>query len=329
MRLLGKKKILLFVDIALLVMVILLCSIITVSAQTQEPYQVLREKPRGNLEDYIAFTEEDTGYETLAGDCLWSIAEKLWGSGDGYMQLAALNADVLADPDLIYPGMVLNTGRNVYMKRPAADAAVSTPEYRFGMPDGWRVGSLEAGDAYANLSLFDNAISGVACLIRDKEEAAVKSMEDWEACKRIIVNYVRKKYAECVSDLSFEHYQSEAGEDIWLYSYVYEINLKKYGYNGSRMSIYVCQGIKQTAHIQAEFTGFYTDDTIQDIVRYMTVTFEELPSSGDDAVSVNASNMTIAPSSIWNLSGIHNPFAWVEEYFDAILCEVTAFTPAF
>ena len=48
----------------------------------------------------------EKSYTVRAGDCLWSIAEKYYGSGAQYKRLAAANPEI-ANPNLIYPGQVL------------------------------------------------------------------------------------------------------------------------------------------------------------------------------------------------------------------------------
>lgn len=45
-------------------------------------------------------------YKVQAGDCLWSIAERYYGSGSQYKRLAAANP-AIKNPNLIYPGQVL------------------------------------------------------------------------------------------------------------------------------------------------------------------------------------------------------------------------------
>lgn len=46
-------------------------------------------------------------YEVQAGDCLWKIAEEYLGDGARYTDIVEWNKELIQDPDLIYPGMVL------------------------------------------------------------------------------------------------------------------------------------------------------------------------------------------------------------------------------
>ena len=58
--------------------------------------------------------ERDTGtapsvgsYTVVKGDCLWSIAKRLLGSGARYPEIYELNRDKIKKPNLIYPGQIL------------------------------------------------------------------------------------------------------------------------------------------------------------------------------------------------------------------------------
>lgn len=50
---------------------------------------------------------EEKTHTVVKGDCLWNIAAKYLGSGSRYTEIAALNADKIKNPNLIYPGQVL------------------------------------------------------------------------------------------------------------------------------------------------------------------------------------------------------------------------------
>ena len=51
-------------------------------------------------------------YVVMTGDCLWTIARKLLGSGAKWTDIFKANSGVIQNPDLIYPGQVLTIPNN-------------------------------------------------------------------------------------------------------------------------------------------------------------------------------------------------------------------------
>lgn len=271
-------------------------------------------------EQYDVLTEEIGTYEVCEGDSLWRISEILLGNGNNYTQLAIQNVDQIVDPNLIYPNMQLQVKRNVYVKRRKGANGIKMSEYRFGTLEQAHFGILESGQAFANCALFGKGVPNVICLIQDKEPEGEKALADWEHNKEKITSYVQKNYYNRISDLNFYDYQTEDGQELHLFSYTYTIDGAQYGYRGE-LEIYVCEGVCQTEHIQAEFTGFDMEKGVQEVVLYMLASFEEFPEA--NGASVNGYNIQIAPSESWEVSGIHNSFVWIEQYFDGVLNEIS------
>lgn len=71
---------------------------ITIPAQAV----VVDSPPAESLPDYT--------YTVQEGDCLWNICKQYFGDGSLYQQVSDLNG--IANPDLIYPGQVLNLNIN-------------------------------------------------------------------------------------------------------------------------------------------------------------------------------------------------------------------------
>ncbi len=46
--------------------------------------------------------------QVAPGDSLWSIANRIYGNSDMYLQLYRANRDHIRNPDLIFPGMTLS-----------------------------------------------------------------------------------------------------------------------------------------------------------------------------------------------------------------------------
>ena len=294
--------------------ILVLGSSLTVYAEEsyQPRYQILQE----DLENYTMLVEELGEYKVCEGDSLWNISEKFLGSGEAYEQLVDANSEVITNPDLIYPNMSLVLKRNVYVKKRTGSNGIKMEAYRFGTPQGWTMGILEANDAFANLALMGSEVGDVVCLVREKTAAGVKSLSNWENVQETIKTYAQKEYADRVSDLTFHHYQTESGSEIYLFSYYYRVDGELLGLNED-FNISVCQGICQTEHIQAEFTGFHIDEEIEDIVCYMAASFEELWQEGEGDFQLTDHNIAVEPSKPWTLPDIHNSFAWIEEFFRA------------
>lgn len=318
MGLLGRKTIM-----KIVVPVSFLLLVNTGEVQAKENYTTCFDVPAGEQEDYTVLTEYLDEYEVCEGDCLWSISEKFLGNGGSYMQIVKQNSDVVKNPDLIYPGLRLQIGRNVYVKKRTGVNGIKTQEYLMGMPDNWAYGIIDEGEAFSNSAFLARQSDGnVACLLRDKKEEAVKSLSDWEQVQKLITDYAEKNYKNQVSDLTFHRYSSESGTDIYLFSYCYKIYGEQYGYTGN-LNIRVCEAICQTEHIQAELTGFQTEEGIEDIVLYMAGSFEELDKKDGSDLSVNGYNVMLTPSEPWAVAEIHNPFVWVEKYYDGIFSKVS------
>lgn len=314
MELLGRM-------ILLSVACLFLSGISPLTAQAKESaYPIVYEVNPANSDSMVAVTEVSESYEVVPGDSLWKISERLWGDGRLYGNLAASNRDLIKNPSLIYPGMVLQTGRTGYIRRDS-NPGVSMGEYRFGTPYGWTVVFLEEGGQWANFALSGRGLCYIACLIQDREDAAAQTAADWEACSRLIADYAKGQYPDAVSDLAFEHYRTKQEEELYLYSYTYHADLSEFGFD-SGADINVCAGLRLTEHIQAEFIGFAYDYDIHGAVRYVTADFEELPVSTGD-FTVNDSNMAISPAHPWELEGLFNPFPWVEGFVDSMFRSAT------
>lgn len=261
-------------------------------------------------------------YEVAAGDSLWKISEQIWGDGRLYLDLYEANKDKIADPDLICPGQILSVNSPLYLERQSGPIGI---EYRscfqFDTPRGCTVGMMYGEETAANLALLGGKEGyHIACLIREKEN--ILEEEDYQDWEKAVSDYVEKEYKSAVKDLEFEHYLSENGESVCLYSYVYVIDLSKYDATGT-MEVDVSVGFTQSGHMQADFVGFSTEGDIRDKVRYVTASFEELLPEGEEC-SVNDQNIQITPSVAWEPIS-YNAIAWVDHYFDDQLKEITGY----
>lgn len=284
-----------------------------------EEYPLLYEEVSESDDPVVVLLTDEEDYTVLPGESLWKIAEKLWGDGNGYEELAELNKDQIEDPDLIFPGMSLKVSKaGTIIRKEAKYGGAQMGNYAMDMPHNFRVGILQSGDAFANFAMFGDG-SAIACLIQDRKRETALSVRDWEQCKKYITDYVDENYGDQVSNLNFEHYlmkdQEGASGELYLYSYSWQISAD---YPDLKYSI--CVGLKLTDHIQAEFVGYGTDYDIHGGVRYMAATFEEhFDPKSNEKFTVNDSNMQMSPEAKWELDGVFNSFAWVDEFFTSML----------
>ncbi len=290
--------------------------------QAEGNFSLHFEKPEGE-KCYALLPVQDAFYEVEKGDSLWRIADRLWEDGRLYSVLYDLNKEGVKNPDLIYPGQRLKITRPLYLERQGG-AIEYTDVYAYSEPNDCTVGLLSTEGVGATCVLYghDEKSYDIACMIREKE-AAQDSLKDSAAWEKTIRAYVEDQCGDLVQDLMFEQYLSEDGDPVYLYSYVYEIDLSQYEREG-RIHLYVSAGVKQTAHMQADFVGFGTDgDSLRDRVRYVTASFEELLPQGV-ACTVNDNNIILYPSTEWEAASF-NVFAWIEQYFDASLRASTGY----
>lgn len=268
----------------------------------------------------MVLTEDLGNYEVCEGDCLWNISEQYLGTGERYPELMEMNPDVITNPDLIYPHTLLRLTRNVYVRKETASEGTRMGSCRFGALTGCTVGFAQEGEAYSSLAFTRLDHGRVVCHIRDKVQAGVDTLSDWEKCRDTIEEYAEEHFGEQVTDLTFQRYQSERGDEVYQFSYVYTVMGEAYGLEGT-LPVYVSHGICQTEHIQAEFVGFHTEEGMEDVVRYLVAGFEELPSPEGGAGSMNDYNIIMGSPGEWELAGIYDSFDWIREYFDGIFRE--------
>ncbi len=292
------------------------------NVRAEEKFPIVYEDAFDGEEAYVTLIKDEEDYTVESGDSLWKIAEKLWGDGNDYMELADANKNQIVNPDRIYPGETLKVSRSGRLIRKEKRGVLTyTGKYLMDTPYGWTVGVTQSGDAWTNYALSGDGV--IACLIKDKEEETVKTVQDFEECMGKIEDYAEKNYPDQVSELCFEHYRTENqngdGGELYLYSYIWHISPEY-----PDLTYQVCAGLKLTDHVQAEFVGYAHDYDIHGTVRYVAATFEEDydPGSGTE-FTVNDTEMDIQPQVEWELKGMFNSFAYLDEYFGSALERVT------
>ena len=82
---------------------------ITIGAPEPEPAPVPEPEAPVAAEEAVeaAADGEQRTYTVQAGDSLWKISDKMYGSGGKYMKIFEANTDLLENPDKIFPGQEL------------------------------------------------------------------------------------------------------------------------------------------------------------------------------------------------------------------------------
>ena len=94
----------LWITVAVSALVFFLTDIMVNAGEDSWP---LVYKGSGDEITYLTDMDHNEVYEVKTGDTLWEIAEEKMGSGSSYRELAEANSDLIADPGLILPGMML------------------------------------------------------------------------------------------------------------------------------------------------------------------------------------------------------------------------------
>lgn len=290
-----------------------------------EEYPLLYGTWDGPEDDVLELQEAGDTYRVLPGDSLWNISEKLWGDGRWYGELVRANQEVSGHPDLIYPGTELQTGRSCHIVRKEAKyGGMQMGSCSFDTPGGWTVGTISSGAASANLVLSGDGAETIACLVQDKKEDTVLTVQDWESCMEKIRDHADRNYPGTVSRLSFEHYRMNGEEEVYLYSFLWKLTAPE---TEQELHIPLCMGMKLTKHMQAEFLGFAGSYDIHGGIRYVTASFREDEDYDPQRSSVNDSNMAILPQTQWEMEGMYDPFAWAEAFFTALTDKASGAQP--
>lgn len=107
----------------------------------EEAYPLIFGKKPETEEPVLELWMDEEEYVVRPGECLWDIAENLWGEGARYTDILEKNKNMITNEDLIYPGMSLKTaGRGYIVRKDAKYGGVQMGEYSMDMPGGWTAG---------------------------------------------------------------------------------------------------------------------------------------------------------------------------------------------
>lgn len=181
-----------------------------------EDYLLRTEKPteRGespyHLLEFVSGDED--GYTVQAGDTLWGIARKYYGSGAAYQKLWEDNADRIDAPETLRIGTRLDLEKTLYVNVGMQDYIHDDEMHSRKMhgPDAWK---WEVdGYPYQIFSLMSYR--------SDLEEK--DPFRNWEVFQKEVTDCAGRLCGDRVSDLSFERYHVTDVCDFCYYQFVFD-----------------------------------------------------------------------------------------------------------
>lgn len=187
-----------------------------------EDYLLRTEKPteRGespyHLLEFVSGDED--GYTVQAGDTLWGIARKYYGSGTAYQKLWEDNADRIGAPETLRIGTRLDIEKRLYVNVGMQDYIRDyvMHERTISGPEAWK---WEVdGYPYQIFSLMSYR--------SDLEEK--DPFRNWEVFQKEVTDCAGRLCGDRVSDLSFERYHVTDVCDFCYYQFVFDGDYGKY-----------------------------------------------------------------------------------------------------
>lgn len=187
-----------------------------------EDYLLRTEKPEGRGAGpyhYLEFVSGDTdGYTVQAGDTLWEIARKCYGSGISYEKLWEENRDRIDTPETLQIGTRLDLDKRFYVNVGMQDYIKADVVHERSMsgPNTWE---WEA-DGYP-YQIF-------AMMTYRNDLGEKDPYRQWEAFQREVEDCGRKLCGSRISDLTFERYHVTDVCDLCYYQFVFDGDSGKY-----------------------------------------------------------------------------------------------------
>lgn len=265
------------------------------------------ESAEGFIELYGTGDEQ---YVVEPGDCLWKIAERCYGDGRACLQIAKENN--IENADFILPGQKLAISRagSVLRIPKQADSQGGMKYegiYRFDTPAGWTLRTTNA-DAWLSVLAPRGKERGIYWNVMENRLGEQPFSKDWD----VFCDNIGKRGEEILGlesgDISFQQYQTQDGNGIYLYSF-------RVSEEDSNSAWNVSAGYYFGSELQAEFIGASPvreereGDTIAEWVRYMTASFREDAAEGEGKGFSQYSGGEFQAMDHWDYDGLHNAFA--------------------
>jgi len=187
-----------------------------------EDYLLRTEKPEGrgvSPYHYLEFVSGDADrYIVQAGDTLWGIARKYYGSGSAYQKLWEENADQVETPETLKIGTGLSLDKrfyvNVGMQDFIRDEVMHTRQMSGSEAWDWKTD----GHSYQIFPMMTYRSD-----LGEKDP-----FRKWEAFQKEVTDCGRRICKDRISDLSFERYHVTDVCDLCAYQFVFDGGSGKY-----------------------------------------------------------------------------------------------------
>ena len=273
-----------------------------------DKFAPLTQLPEGaDPDDYIELTGEgNTEYVVQPGDCLWSISERLLGSGF-YWRTLQREENATEDPDYLLPGEIIRMPEKIYIPRdPYSRGGLrSEGSFQIEQPDGFQYYFL-AEDVLFNQWSDENTIN---CLPITNKMGENALSEDWEAFKDEVIRCSEEICPGKVSNLQFEKYFVKGGCDLYGYSFEYDAGDKIIEYTDF---------IRLSSANMVEVIGVREKEpntVLLNTTRYIAASFIDY--GGEPTMGWGGEVGPNVGADDWNYPFLHNLFTAAKEQFDS------------
>lgn len=279
------------------------------AAEREKPgdYAMLLQ-PETDPENYVKLTAGAGEYTVEKGDCLWTIARKIYGDGSRWRDIADQNG--LRNPERILPGQILELpDMAYYMQKPRAQRGKGyyledAGAFRFQTPERWALGTCSLD---IRLSTFAGSDRRARVLwgLEDNEAGEDAWSESWDSVCANMEQTARTVFGEALEELSFEKYRVESGNEVYAFCCVFTDGA------GERQTVSAAYRFGKKNLM--EFIGMAPADFVPDIGRltlYTAATYEEYGEERHTGFGEKTGEYR--GMEVWDYPFLHNPFvlAW-------------------
>lgn len=272
----------------------------------QADYRMVDTLPEGKEgSEFISLINDDIEYQVEAGDTLWGIARRFWGSGNRYQEICSRNTDVIFDPGVLMAGDTIRIPSYVYIPKDRFDNGGLTcrESIRIALPEIVDNSYFLTDSIHVPYQPRHIAVSSLPVTNRMGENALT---ENWEE----FVAEVERCSENCqgrVSNLKFEKYGMKEGSDLCGYSFDFDTGEKV-----MEFALFYRLGVKNMAEVIGvqEKPQETSVKNVVDVTRYIAASFQDYGEKIGAGFVKTTDNVGALD---WNYPELHNPFTFAME----------------